>query len=166
MSIALQTQRNEGVKISEANARRMVSNATTSREISTDHTARIHNILRKLGFEEDKGQQENGRPLLEIDQYEHWTRFFHPSAGTMEVYKTYTPSRLAEPSWRTIRTDAVLKTRAFFFPELASALAMALAALARTAFLSSVGRNNGSLQDVKIGYPYAPSRLAYPVSLS
>jgi hypothetical protein len=42
MPMAIQTQRNEGVKISEANTRRMVSNATTSREPSSDHTARIH----------------------------------------------------------------------------------------------------------------------------
>jgi hypothetical protein len=42
MPMALQTQRNEGVKISGANARRMVSNATTSRETSADHTTRIH----------------------------------------------------------------------------------------------------------------------------
>ncbi len=41
MLLALQTQRNEGVKISEANAQRMVSNATTSREASADHTTRI-----------------------------------------------------------------------------------------------------------------------------
>jgi hypothetical protein len=33
---------NEGVKISEANARCMVSNATTSRETSADDTTRIH----------------------------------------------------------------------------------------------------------------------------
>ncbi len=61
----------------------------------------------------------------------------------------------------------LLKTRALFFAELASALAMALAAVARTAFLPSVGRNNGNLQNVcafKIGISsgtYAPSRLAY-----
>jgi hypothetical protein len=41
MPKAIQTQRNEGVKISEANARRMVSNATTSRETSADQTTRI-----------------------------------------------------------------------------------------------------------------------------
>jgi hypothetical protein len=40
--MALHAQRNEGVKISEAIARRMVSNATTSRETSADHTTRIH----------------------------------------------------------------------------------------------------------------------------
>jgi hypothetical protein len=39
---AIRTQRDEGVKISEANARRMVSNATTNRETSADHTTRIH----------------------------------------------------------------------------------------------------------------------------
>ena len=61
----------------------------------------------------------------------------------------------------------LFKTRASFFPELASTLAMALAAVARTAFLPSVGRNNGNLQNVcafKIGISsgtYAPSRLAY-----
>jgi hypothetical protein len=54
--MALQTQCNEGVKISEANARRMVSNATTTRETSVDHTARIHSTLKKLGFEGGKGQ--------------------------------------------------------------------------------------------------------------
>jgi hypothetical protein len=41
MQTAFQTQRNEGVKISEANARCMVSNATTSRETSAGHTTRI-----------------------------------------------------------------------------------------------------------------------------
>jgi homoaconitase/3-isopropylmalate dehydratase large subunit len=41
----------EEVNISEANTRRMVSNATTSRETSADHTTRI---LKKLGFEEEK----------------------------------------------------------------------------------------------------------------
>jgi hypothetical protein len=36
----------------------MVSNATTSRETSADHTTRIYCIctLKKLGFEEEKGQ--------------------------------------------------------------------------------------------------------------
>jgi hypothetical protein len=79
--MALQTQRNEGVKIFEANAWRMVSNATTSKETSADHTTRIKHpqettrltprpagrpqqtirqasisTLKKLGFEEKKGQ--------------------------------------------------------------------------------------------------------------
>jgi hypothetical protein len=57
----------------------------------------------------------------------------------------------------------VLKTRVLFFAELALALAMALAAVARTAILPSIGRNKGSLQDLcafNIGIssiPYAPS---------
>jgi hypothetical protein len=50
--MALQTQCNEGVKISEANAWRMVYIVTTSRETSADHTT-----LKKLGFEEEKGQR-------------------------------------------------------------------------------------------------------------
>jgi hypothetical protein len=41
MPMALQPQRNEGVKISEANAQRMVSNAKTSRETSADHAIRV-----------------------------------------------------------------------------------------------------------------------------
>jgi hypothetical protein len=52
MPMALQTQRNECVKIFKANVRRMVSNATTSRETSADDTI---STLKKLGFEEDKG---------------------------------------------------------------------------------------------------------------
>jgi hypothetical protein len=42
MPMALQTQRYKGVKIFKANARRMVSNATTRRETSADDTTRIH----------------------------------------------------------------------------------------------------------------------------
>jgi hypothetical protein len=34
----------------------MVSNATTSRETSSDHMTRIHEALKKLGFEEEKGK--------------------------------------------------------------------------------------------------------------
>jgi hypothetical protein len=63
MPMALHTQRNGGVKISGANAWRKVSNATTSRETSADHATRIQytRALKKLGFEEEKGQQrENG----------------------------------------------------------------------------------------------------------
>jgi hypothetical protein len=59
MPMALHTQRDyKGVKISEANAWRMVSNATTSRETSADHATRIQytRALKKLGFEEEKGQ--------------------------------------------------------------------------------------------------------------
>jgi hypothetical protein len=55
MPMALKTQRNEGVKISEANARRMVSSATTSRETSADHMPSIHEALKKLGLKEEKG---------------------------------------------------------------------------------------------------------------
>jgi hypothetical protein len=56
MPMALQTQRNEGVKIFKANTRCMVSNATTSRE--TQQTIRHADVstLKKLGFEGDKGQ--------------------------------------------------------------------------------------------------------------
>jgi hypothetical protein len=49
-SMAFQTQRNEGVKISEANARLMVSKATTSRETSADHTTRIHQHPQETGL--------------------------------------------------------------------------------------------------------------------
>jgi hypothetical protein len=56
MPMALQTQCDEGVKISEASARRIVSNATTTRETSVDHTARIHKHPKRHGFEEEKGQ--------------------------------------------------------------------------------------------------------------
>jgi hypothetical protein len=41
MPMALQTQRNEDVKISKADTRCMVSNATTSRETPADDTTRI-----------------------------------------------------------------------------------------------------------------------------
>jgi hypothetical protein len=54
MPMALQTQCNERVKISEANAWRMVYDGKTSRETSADHTTRLR-TLKKLGFEE-KGQ--------------------------------------------------------------------------------------------------------------
>jgi hypothetical protein len=49
MPMALQTQRNGRVKISKANAWRMVPNTTTnSRETAADHTPN------KLGFEQEK----------------------------------------------------------------------------------------------------------------
>ncbi len=57
-------------------------------------------------------------------------------------------SAMTTPSSRTISAGAVLETRAAFFSVLASSLAMALAAVARTVFLPSAGRNSGSLQDV------------------
>jgi hypothetical protein len=57
MPMALQTQHNEGVKISEANARRMVSNATTSRETPQQTIRHAYlSTLKKLGFGEVKGQ--------------------------------------------------------------------------------------------------------------
>jgi hypothetical protein len=56
MPIALQTQRSGKVKISEANAWRMVSNTTTDRETAADHTPRLHKHPKKLGFEEERGQ--------------------------------------------------------------------------------------------------------------
>jgi hypothetical protein len=42
MLMALQTQCNGTLKISEANAWRMVYNVTTSRETPADHTISIH----------------------------------------------------------------------------------------------------------------------------
>jgi hypothetical protein len=52
--------------------------------------------------------------------------------------------------------------RELFFAELASTLAMTLAAVARPAMLLSIGRNKGSLQDAfNIGI--SPSILAFPV---
>jgi hypothetical protein len=58
MPMALQAQRNEGVKISKANPRCMVSNTTTSTETSADDTTRHAFIrtLEKIGFEGDKWQ--------------------------------------------------------------------------------------------------------------
>jgi hypothetical protein len=56
MPMALQTQRNEGVKISKANTLCKVSNATTSRETPADDTTRNVSTLKELGFEGDKGQ--------------------------------------------------------------------------------------------------------------
>jgi hypothetical protein len=57
MPMALQTQCNETVKISEANSWRMVYNVKTSRETSADHTTSIYrSTLKKLGFEGEKGQ--------------------------------------------------------------------------------------------------------------
>jgi hypothetical protein len=57
MSMArLQTQRNGKVKISEANAWRMVFNTTNNRETAADHTHAYITTLKKLGFEEEKGQ--------------------------------------------------------------------------------------------------------------
>jgi hypothetical protein len=61
MPMALQTQRNGKVKISKANAWRMVSNTATNRETAADHTPRLHyHSLKKLGFEQEKGNQGNG----------------------------------------------------------------------------------------------------------
>jgi hypothetical protein len=57
-------------------------------------------------------------------------------------------SALATPYLRPVSVSAVLKTRAFLFPGLVWSLAVALAAVACTAFLPSVGRNDGSLLDV------------------
>jgi hypothetical protein len=57
MPMALQTQRNGKVKISEENAWSMVSNTTKGRETDADHTPHLHNYPRKAsGFEEEKGQ--------------------------------------------------------------------------------------------------------------
>jgi hypothetical protein len=56
MPMAFQTQeRNEGVKISEANARCIVP--TTSRKTSVDHTTELS---RKAALKERKGNYENG----------------------------------------------------------------------------------------------------------
>jgi hypothetical protein len=54
----LQTQRNGKVKISKANAWRMVSNTTTNRETAADHTpCHVYiTTLKKLGFEQEKEQ--------------------------------------------------------------------------------------------------------------
>jgi hypothetical protein len=60
MPMALQTQRDGRVKISEANAWRMVSNTASGRETAADHTPRLHNHLKQLGFEEEKGQLSSG----------------------------------------------------------------------------------------------------------
>jgi hypothetical protein len=50
------------------------------------------------------------------------------------------------------------------FAELASTLAMTLAAVARPAMLLSIGRNKGSLQDVcAFNIGISPSILAFPV---
>jgi V8-like Glu-specific endopeptidase len=56
--MAFQTQRNEGVEISEANAWRMVSNATTSRDTRPQQIIRHAYIstLKNIGFEEEKGK--------------------------------------------------------------------------------------------------------------
>jgi hypothetical protein len=54
--MALQTQCNQRDKISEANGRRMVSNASINRETPVDDTPRYKSSLGKLGFEEEKEQ--------------------------------------------------------------------------------------------------------------
>jgi hypothetical protein len=56
MPMALQSQRNGKVKISKANARRMVSNTTTSRDTAADHAPRLHFHSRKsLVLKKKKG---------------------------------------------------------------------------------------------------------------
>jgi hypothetical protein len=55
MPMALQTQCNGRVKISEANAWRMVYDGKTSRETSADHTHAYITFPKKLGFEEKEG---------------------------------------------------------------------------------------------------------------
>jgi hypothetical protein len=56
MPMAIQTQCNERVKISEANTWRMVYNATTSRRPQQTIRHAYISTSRKLGFEGEKGQ--------------------------------------------------------------------------------------------------------------
>jgi hypothetical protein len=76
--MALHTQPNGKVKISEANAWRMVSNTTTNREAAADHTPCT---LDRLGFEQEKGQLREWMtvpvPLpveLLVEGYQHGER--------------------------------------------------------------------------------------------
>jgi hypothetical protein len=55
MPMALQTQRNGKVKISEENAWSMVSKTTKGRETDTDHTPRLHNYPKCLVLKKKKG---------------------------------------------------------------------------------------------------------------
>jgi hypothetical protein len=57
MPVALQTQRNGNVKISNAFARSMVSNTTTSRKTAADDTPRLHTIplSKTLAFKQNMG---------------------------------------------------------------------------------------------------------------
>jgi hypothetical protein len=50
MPMALQTQRNGKVKISKANAWRMVSNTTLNRETAADHTPCLYNHSQQAWF--------------------------------------------------------------------------------------------------------------------
>jgi hypothetical protein len=62
-----QTQCNGRVKISEANAWRMVYDGKTSRETSADHTTCLHNFPQEARLW--RRAAKNGWPSLEIDQH-------------------------------------------------------------------------------------------------